>query len=542
MSLTKVSYSMITGASVNIKDFGAVGDGVTDDTAAIQAAINTGSPLFWPAGNYKVTTLTANVETVWFFDNAQLIAGATTATTCLIKFGGVHCKIYNMKLNGNFNLNYTCMLWWYNDAASSQHNDFYDLEIRYAKQAIIYGELPGQSSTGFAQSENTLFGFHTRGIERVLYMNHSNGLLFCESCMLVANNEEWAANSPGNYDNTTNRCFEAFAGVLVINGGELQNSIAAVTAIFATIQGGTVFINEVTTEVDVPIEVSGQLYINGGRILNTQSLTDQFYVAPSANNTTKIWVRGTKIFRPLNTGNFSNKQLVNNTGSAGTIEITFQDCDISEWSTSQPIVAANMQAVRFIDCRLYPDGTLNEYYNSYLLNTNGQNIIEQSGRDLIGYTTDGWYSFIVFGAGATALSANVPNTSFANSLSRTATGKSGISTIDGTSLATVKATGVPVGFYTSFLIECWVRVTDTGSGTSAAIGLVGYDSTGAYSDTAVCFDNNNGYITTTFKYLRRTIQIPNGSAFAYVGFGGFATTAKIEFCGMKVRRANWNVT
>jgi parallel beta-helix repeat protein len=69
MSLTKVSYSMIQGAEVNVLDFGAVGDGVTDDTAAVQAAITsmavTGGNLVFPDGNYKITstlTLSSNVN------------------------------------------------------------------------------------------------------------------------------------------------------------------------------------------------------------------------------------------------------------------------------------------------------------------------------------------------------------------------------------------------------------------------------------------------------------------------------------------------
>jgi hypothetical protein len=61
MSLTKVSFSMIDGAWFNVLDFGAVGDGTTNDTAAIQACVNAaaanqGGAIFLPAGTYKITS------------------------------------------------------------------------------------------------------------------------------------------------------------------------------------------------------------------------------------------------------------------------------------------------------------------------------------------------------------------------------------------------------------------------------------------------------------------------------------------------------
>ena len=65
MSLTKVTYSMISGAPINVLDYGADPSGVADSTQAIQAAIDaaqalTNSPtISIPAGEYKITdTLT----------------------------------------------------------------------------------------------------------------------------------------------------------------------------------------------------------------------------------------------------------------------------------------------------------------------------------------------------------------------------------------------------------------------------------------------------------------------------------------------------
>ena len=43
--------------SVSVKDFGAVGDGVTDDTAAIQAALGASDSIYFPAGTYECSNV-----------------------------------------------------------------------------------------------------------------------------------------------------------------------------------------------------------------------------------------------------------------------------------------------------------------------------------------------------------------------------------------------------------------------------------------------------------------------------------------------------
>jgi hypothetical protein len=52
---------------ISVKDFGAVGDGVTDDTAAVQAAIDSGEPIVFPAGSYACGPLTQSTNFQRFY-------------------------------------------------------------------------------------------------------------------------------------------------------------------------------------------------------------------------------------------------------------------------------------------------------------------------------------------------------------------------------------------------------------------------------------------------------------------------------------------
>lgn len=56
MSLTKASYSMITGASANVIDFGADPTGAADSTSAIQSALDSFSCVTLPSGTYKISS------------------------------------------------------------------------------------------------------------------------------------------------------------------------------------------------------------------------------------------------------------------------------------------------------------------------------------------------------------------------------------------------------------------------------------------------------------------------------------------------------
>ncbi|MBI5902738.1 MAG: right-handed parallel beta-helix repeat-containing protein [Deltaproteobacteria bacterium] len=105
---TNVYTDLITkGPWRDVRAYGAVGDGVTDDTAAIQAALDdipyTGGKVFIPFGTYKVSsTLTASNTTELFGvgANGSIISTASPTAHVIAVYGG-GCYIHDIQISSS---------------------------------------------------------------------------------------------------------------------------------------------------------------------------------------------------------------------------------------------------------------------------------------------------------------------------------------------------------------------------------------------------------------------------------------------------------
>lgn len=135
---------------VSVKDFGAVGDGVTDDTAAIQAAIDSGTraseqlpsasstvhTLVFPEGKYAVSGLLVGRRCNLYFDGGSLQPLDPSATQpYLIKFAEGYNKVYGICIDMKYAINYDTAIW-----CRGRYMTFTDPEIWAFKCAWTFGD------------------------------------------------------------------------------------------------------------------------------------------------------------------------------------------------------------------------------------------------------------------------------------------------------------------------------------------------------------------------------------------------------------------
>jgi hypothetical protein len=119
MTMLDQSFAGPMASWKSVKDFGAIGDGITDDTAAIQAALNalkdtTNNPwsvLYFPAGTYRITQeLTTDRTMHYDYLGAELIGEDPTTTKILwdgaaggtmLRWDAWYDKISRLTFDGN---------------------------------------------------------------------------------------------------------------------------------------------------------------------------------------------------------------------------------------------------------------------------------------------------------------------------------------------------------------------------------------------------------------------------------------------------------
>jgi Pectate lyase superfamily protein/Collagen triple helix repeat (20 copies) len=191
--LTSVSDILIDQNFVSIKRYGAVGDGITDDTNAIQSAIDNETNIYVPVGNYRITSTLVIGTTKDGFAmigqgngngiSAPVISGflwdGPSGGTMMQDFSNANVELANFTLIGR-NIGYTLThpsigleVKGINSSGSCHFNKFHNINISYIDGAGGYGIKVG-SATNDDISNNYFTKFTITFCNTCIYQLGSN--------------------------------------------------------------------------------------------------------------------------------------------------------------------------------------------------------------------------------------------------------------------------------------------------------------------------------------------------------------------------------
>ena len=152
--------------AVSVKDFGAVGNGVANDTTAVQAALTAGAgkSVYFPAGSYAVNAaLSVSADTVVFAESGEATVTQSTAGVNAFTFAGDGITIEGLKIVGpNSGLGSAVRA----DSRSNVvvrncqvHNWLYGIQLRGCKNWAVTGNrLWGGTYDSNASSDIFIYG------------------------------------------------------------------------------------------------------------------------------------------------------------------------------------------------------------------------------------------------------------------------------------------------------------------------------------------------------------------------------------------------
>jgi hypothetical protein len=173
-SSAAVARTALSLGYVNVKDYGAVGDGVADDTAEFAAAIAAGDAIYIPDGTYLISAALAISSSKRIFSDSgnATIKLAASMSANLFDITGSDVKFSNFKVEGD----------------GTQTNALFHLKTASASMARIYIDdviasncyrfCDDDNSSGTATSLFIYRSQHKQPRERALYFRDVSAYLF----------------------------------------------------------------------------------------------------------------------------------------------------------------------------------------------------------------------------------------------------------------------------------------------------------------------------------------------------------------------------
>ena len=125
---------------VSLKDFGAVGDGVSNDTAAVQAALSSQRPLNWGGLSYRITSpvsVTLSDDLCWDGNGARIVyAGSHVQSAISVVTAGFVCAVNGITVDGGKLANQCLSI----ENNSDSYSDIYfsDVHVTRAKRSSSF--------------------------------------------------------------------------------------------------------------------------------------------------------------------------------------------------------------------------------------------------------------------------------------------------------------------------------------------------------------------------------------------------------------------